>query len=163
MPRGLNGLIGATREHVPQCGMGTRWRAGRSVVLAAVLAACSGHVEDNLGSNAHPDCRTDSDCRASGGGAICDHGTCRIADAGPAGHDGGTSEDSGSFAKPPPTQGFFVPIANPPPTSEADLGDALLALVATARANGWDAERALRERLRTIEHDIRRREAGDPT
>ncbi|WP_442576259.1 MazG family protein [Microbacterium sp. F51-2R] len=47
--------------------------------------------------------------------------------------------------------------------TEAALGEALLALVATARANGWDAERALRERLRTLEHDIRRREAGDPT
>lgn len=47
--------------------------------------------------------------------------------------------------------------------TEAALGEALLTLVATARANGWDAERALRERLRTLEHDIRRREAGDPT
>ena len=33
------------------------------------------------------------------------------------------------------------------PATEAELGDALLALVATARANGWDAERALRARL----------------
>ncbi|SFS08804.1 XTP/dITP diphosphohydrolase [Microbacterium sp. cf046] len=39
--------------------------------------------------------------------------------------------------------------------SEADLGDALLALVATARARGWDAERALRERLRVLEAGIR--------
>jgi XTP/dITP diphosphohydrolase len=44
--------------------------------------------------------------------------------------------------------------------SEAELGDALLALVASARANGWDAERALRERLRTLEDDIRDAEAG---
>jgi XTP/dITP diphosphohydrolase len=44
-------------------------------------------------------------------------------------------------------------------TSEAELGDALLALVATARANGWDAERALRERLRRLERDIRAAEA----
>lgn len=43
----------------------------------------------------------------------------------------------------------------PAPASEADLGDALLALVATARANGWDAERALRERLRVLSSDIR--------
>lgn len=42
-----------------------------------------------------------------------------------------------------------------PPASEAELGDALLALVATARANGWDAERALRERLRTLQAEIR--------
>lgn len=41
------------------------------------------------------------------------------------------------------------------PTDEAALGDALLVLVATARANGWDAERALRERLRVLEGEIR--------
>ncbi|WP_426320367.1 MazG family protein [Microbacterium sp. E-13] len=46
-----------------------------------------------------------------------------------------------------------VPAAEP--SSEAELGDALLALVATARARGWDAERALRERLRLLERDIR--------
>ncbi|WP_163618698.1 MazG family protein [Microbacterium sp. B35-30] len=45
------------------------------------------------------------------------------------------------------------------PTSEAELGDALLALVATARANGWDAERALRERVRRLEGDIRAAES----
>jgi XTP/dITP diphosphohydrolase len=45
-------------------------------------------------------------------------------------------------------------------TSEAELGDALLALVATARANGWDAERALRERLRRMERDIRAAEGA---
>ena len=39
--------------------------------------------------------------------------------------------------------------------SEADLGDALLALVATARRSGWDAERALRDRLRGLEAEIR--------
>ncbi|MCH6232260.1 MazG family protein [Microbacterium sp. CFH 31415] len=41
------------------------------------------------------------------------------------------------------------------PSSEAALGDALLALVATARSNGWDAERALRERLRALSSAIR--------
>ncbi len=41
------------------------------------------------------------------------------------------------------------------PTSEVELGDALLALVARARAEGWDAERALRERLRALTADIR--------
>jgi XTP/dITP diphosphohydrolase len=45
------------------------------------------------------------------------------------------------------------------PASEAELGDALLALVATARAEGWDAERALRERLRVLEDDVRAVEA----
>jgi XTP/dITP diphosphohydrolase len=45
------------------------------------------------------------------------------------------------------------------PASEAELGEALLGLVATARANGWDAERALRERLRILESDIRIAEA----
>ncbi|MCR2801381.1 MazG nucleotide pyrophosphohydrolase domain-containing protein [Microbacterium sp. zg-Y818] len=43
----------------------------------------------------------------------------------------------------------------PAPDDEAALGDALLALVATARARGWDAERALRERLRGLEGEIR--------
>nr|WP_239066131.1 MazG nucleotide pyrophosphohydrolase domain-containing protein [Microbacterium hibisci] len=47
------------------------------------------------------------------------------------------------------------------PESEAELGEALLGLVATARANGWDAERALRERLRGLERDIRAAE-GTP-
>ncbi|TQM27711.1 XTP/dITP diphosphohydrolase [Microbacterium kyungheense] len=46
------------------------------------------------------------------------------------------------------------------PVDEAGLGDALLALVATARANGWDAERALRERLRRLESGIRAAEAA---
>lgn len=45
-------------------------------------------------------------------------------------------------------------------TGEAALGEALLALVALARENGWDAERALRERLRTLESQIRAAEAG---
>lgn len=46
------------------------------------------------------------------------------------------------------------------PDSEAELGDALLALVARARIQGWDAERALRERVRALESDIRAAEAG---
>ncbi|MBU4464828.1 MAG: MazG family protein [Actinobacteria bacterium] len=45
------------------------------------------------------------------------------------------------------------------PNSEAELGDALLALVAEARVRGWDAERALRERLRTLQSDVRAAEA----
>jgi len=46
------------------------------------------------------------------------------------------------------------------PQTEAGLGDALLGLVATARAKGWDAERALRERLRTLQAEVRDAEAG---
>ncbi|MCK3770288.1 MazG family protein [Microbacterium aerolatum] len=46
------------------------------------------------------------------------------------------------------------------PESEEELGDLLLTLTATARANGWDAERALRERLRTLEDEVRAAEAG---
>lgn len=46
-----------------------------------------------------------------------------------------------------------------PPASESELGDALLSLVAHARTNGWDAERALRERLRVLEADVRTAEA----
>ncbi|MCC2029510.1 MazG family protein [Microbacterium tenebrionis] len=45
------------------------------------------------------------------------------------------------------------------PESEDELGDMLLMLTATARANGWDAERALRERLRTLEDEVRSAEA----
>ena len=48
------------------------------------------------------------------------------------------------------------------PRTEADLGEALLALVAAARANGWDAERALRERLRGLQAEIRTAER-DPS
>ena len=46
------------------------------------------------------------------------------------------------------------------PASEAEVGDALLALVAVARAKGWDAERALRERLRALATEIRAAEAS---
>lgn len=46
------------------------------------------------------------------------------------------------------------------PESEEELGDLLLTLTATARANGWDAERALRERLRVLETDVRQAEDG---
>lgn len=46
------------------------------------------------------------------------------------------------------------------PASEDELGEALLALVATAGAQGWDAERALRERLRVLEDDVRAAEAA---
>lgn len=53
------------------------------------------------------------------------------------------------------------PASAVPPASEAELGDAFLALVATARANGWDAERALRERLRGLQSEIRAAE-GTP-
>ncbi|MBA8815805.1 XTP/dITP diphosphohydrolase [Microbacterium halimionae] len=48
------------------------------------------------------------------------------------------------------------------PLSEAQLGDELLALVATAKAQGFDAERALRERVRQLEDDIRRAELKAP-
>jgi XTP/dITP diphosphohydrolase len=48
------------------------------------------------------------------------------------------------------------------PRSETELGDALLALVAAARAAGWDAERALRERLRGLQGEIREVEARGP-
>lgn len=49
------------------------------------------------------------------------------------------------------------------PESEAELGDALLALVQFARARGWDAERALRERLRTLRADVHAAEASAET
>lgn len=56
-----------------------------------------------------------------------------------------------SAARPEPVEG---------PASEAELGDALLALVAQAREHGWDAERALRERVRLLEADVRAAESG---
>ncbi|MGN7967692.1 MazG family protein [Microbacterium sp. 22296] len=46
------------------------------------------------------------------------------------------------------------------PETETELGDALLTLVQFAREHGWDAERALRERLRTLRTDVRAAE-GD--
>lgn len=53
-----------------------------------------------------------------------------------------------------------APDADASPAAEAELGDTLLALVAQARANGWDAERALRERIRLLEDEVRAAEAG---
>jgi XTP/dITP diphosphohydrolase len=47
------------------------------------------------------------------------------------------------------------PVEGSAPTTEGELGDALLALVATARTQGWDAERALRDRLRSLQAEIR--------
>lgn len=54
--------------------------------------------------------------------------------------------------------GVQTPLATATLHSEADLGDALLALVARARAEGWDAERALRSRIRDVEAAVRDRE-----
>jgi XTP/dITP diphosphohydrolase len=53
-----------------------------------------------------------------------------------------------------------APAPEPDVATEAELGDALLALVATARAHGWDAERALRERLRALTAEVRAAEAS---
>ncbi|HWI32562.1 MAG TPA: MazG family protein [Microbacterium sp.] len=46
-------------------------------------------------------------------------------------------------------------VSHAAPETEAELGDALLALAAAARVHGWDAERALRTRLRLLESEIR--------
>lgn len=63
-----------------------------------------------------------------------------------------------------------IPLEDPPaagasraPESETELGDALLALVETARERGWDAERALRERLRVLQADVRAAEGAAGT
>lgn len=53
-----------------------------------------------------------------------------------------------------------VPSGIAGPASEAELGDALLMLVVQARENGWDAERALRERIRALEDEVRAAESG---
>lgn len=55
--------------------------------------------------------------------------------------------------------GVETPAAQGPAT-EAELGEALFALVGRARAEGWDAERALRERLRSLEDEVRAAEAA---
>lgn len=46
------------------------------------------------------------------------------------------------------------------PESEEELGEALLGLVALARERGWDVERALRTRLRTLEERVRAAESA---
>ncbi len=55
-----------------------------------------------------------------------------------------------------------VPVPLPAPADVADeseLGDALLALVVAAEAAGWDAESALRDRVRAMHTDVRTAEA----
>nr|WP_201471545.1 MazG family protein [Microbacterium hydrocarbonoxydans] len=59
-----------------------------------------------------------------------------------------------------PDAGAAVAEPSARPSSEAELGDALLRLVSVARAEGWDAERALRERLRGVEAEVLEAESG---
>jgi XTP/dITP diphosphohydrolase len=47
------------------------------------------------------------------------------------------------------------PTSMPAPETEQELGDLLLSIVATARSNGLDAERALRASLRELQDDMR--------
>jgi len=47
----------------------------------------------------------------------------------------------------------------PAPATEEELGATLLSLVASARAQGLDAERALRHAVRGLEDDVRAAEA----
>ncbi len=54
-----------------------------------------------------------------------------------------------------------APPAEPAALSEAELGDQLLALVVAARTHGWDAERALRERIRILEDEVRAAEGSE--
>ncbi len=46
------------------------------------------------------------------------------------------------------------------PETEEELGDTILGLVALARARGWDAERALRGRVRAFVDEVREAEQG---
>ena len=46
------------------------------------------------------------------------------------------------------------------PSTEAELGDELLAIVAAAKAAGLDSERALRGALRVLQKDVRAGEEG---
>ncbi len=41
------------------------------------------------------------------------------------------------------------------PATEDELGELLLSIASTARANGMDAERALRASLRTLQDEMR--------
>ena len=49
-----------------------------------------------------------------------------------------------------------------PVADEDQLGALLLAIVASAKASGLDAERALRGTLRGLQDEIRQAESGDP-
>jgi XTP/dITP diphosphohydrolase len=62
---------------------------------------------------------------------------------------------------PGPTPPAVAPAAVSPPSTEAELGDALLALVGRARAEGWDADRALRGALRRLGEEIRSAERAE--
>ena len=56
-------------------------------------------------------------------------------------------------------------VASIPMSDESEVGGLLLAIVASARAQGFDAERALRSTLRRLQDEIREAEvadAGDP-
>ncbi|MGV8885451.1 MAG: MazG family protein [Microbacteriaceae bacterium] len=67
----------------------------------------------------------------------------------------------GSPAEPPQThapQTLPNPTQLEPGADEAALGDLLLGIVASAKANGLDAERALRSRLRALQQEIRQHE-----
>jgi XTP/dITP diphosphohydrolase len=58
----------------------------------------------------------------------------------------------------------LIDIAGPAPfkfESEDELGPLLMAIVASARAQGLDSERALRAALRELQIDIREAEATD--
>lgn len=59
--------------------------------------------------------------------------------------------------------GILEPLSEPvvPMESEEDLGKLLLAIVASARALGLDAERALREATRELQADIRQAELDE--
>ncbi|MEO7006919.1 MAG: MazG family protein [Terrimesophilobacter sp.] len=55
--------------------------------------------------------------------------------------------------------GATVPVGSLPATTEAELGQHLLGIVVSAKAQGWDTERALRGTLRRLQDDIRLIEA----
>ncbi|WP_322411836.1 MazG family protein [Microbacterium invictum] len=59
-----------------------------------------------------------------------------------------------------PPRGAAHP-ASPAPSTETELGEALLALTAHAREQGWDADRALRAALRNLGEQIRTAEASE--
>jgi XTP/dITP diphosphohydrolase len=60
-----------------------------------------------------------------------------------------------AVVKSPTTIPTTMPTTMPAPETERELGDLLLSIVATARSNGLDAERALRASLRELQDDMR--------
>ena len=72
----------------------------------------------------------------------------------------GTAAPSTSISMSTAPSSAPSPSTTPSPSTEDELGRTLLALVASARAQGLDAERALRHAVRGLDDDVRAAEAS---